>query len=197
MLFEPLPIRDPASVLADGVPPLSATKDVLWRRMYEHSTHAFNFPEGILAMGGLSPFYPTRPKALYEGREMSFWSLLQANCRGIFYVVEGVVNQEMGGVLGGGAPNVEGLNAELVLGEGTPSLEGASHKGSEGSQNSPQVENVSCDDEDLETRLSRKRKPDPTIGTSDVVPEVRNIRSRLQSASSKKPQLDHILSSSS
>ncbi|KAM0016688.1 hypothetical protein Hdeb2414_s0028g00699431 [Helianthus debilis subsp. tardiflorus] len=166
MLAEPLPIRDPVVVLEDGVPPLSATKDVLWRRMYEHSTRAFNFPEGILAMGGLSPFYPTRPKAFYEGIGKfflfvvvlvgpyllrTFGTACLADCRGVSYVVEGVVNQEMGGVLGGGSPNVEGLKVELVLGEGTPSLEGASHKGLEGSQNSPQVENVSCDDEDLET----------------------------------------------
>ncbi|KAJ0466600.1 hypothetical protein HanIR_Chr14g0673921 [Helianthus annuus] len=121
MLSEPLPIRDLAAVIEDGVPPLSATEDVLWRRMYEHSTRAFNFPEGILATGGLSPFYPTRPKALYESIG-----------KGVSYVVEGVVNQEMGGVLGGGAPNVEGSNVELVLGEGTPSLDGGFPQGIRG-----------------------------------------------------------------
>ncbi|KAM0037378.1 hypothetical protein Hdeb2414_s0013g00402511 [Helianthus debilis subsp. tardiflorus] len=165
MLFEPLPIRDPAAVIEDGVPPLSDTEGVLWSRMYEHSTRAFNFPEGILALGVLSPFYPTRPKALYKGR---------ADYRGVSYVVEGVVNQEMGGVLGGGAPNVEGSNVELVLGEETPSLKGASPKVSEGSQNSPQMENVSSDDEDLETRLSRKRKPNATFVHGCGVPATKS-----------------------
>ncbi|MFS8020398.1 hypothetical protein Hanom_Chr16g01415101 [Helianthus anomalus] len=176
MLSEPLPIRDPVAVLEDGVPPLLATKDVLWRRINEHSTHAFNFPEGILAMGGLSPFYPTCLKAFYEGigKFFLFVVVLVGPCLLRTFGTACLVIS-IGGVLGGGAPNVEGLNAELVLGEGTPSLEGASHKGSEGSQNSPQVENVSYDDENLETRLSRKCKPDPAIGTSDVVPEVRNI----------------------
>ncbi|KAJ0869440.1 hypothetical protein HanRHA438_Chr11g0489191 [Helianthus annuus] len=78
---ESLPIRDPSIVIYDGVSPLSATEDVLWQKMYEHSTRAFNFLESILAMGGLSSFYPTRPKTFFEGREMSLWSLLQADCR--------------------------------------------------------------------------------------------------------------------
>ncbi|KAF5814311.1 hypothetical protein HanRHA438_Chr03g0120381 [Helianthus annuus] len=115
MIFESLPLRDPAAVIEDGVPPLSATEDVLWRKMYEHPTRAFNFPEGILAIGGLSPFYLTRPKVFYEGKEMTLWSLLQADCRGVSYVVEGVVNQEMGSVLGGGTPDGGGSNAGLVL----------------------------------------------------------------------------------
>ncbi|KAF5771363.1 hypothetical protein HanRHA438_Chr14g0681641 [Helianthus annuus] len=195
MLFEPLSIRYHAAAIKDGVPPLSSTEDVMWRHMYEHSTRASNFLEDIVEMGGLSHFYPTRPRAFYNGKvfgllrtEMFLWRLLQADCRGVSYVVEVVVNQEMCGVLGGGAPDVEGLNAELVPGEGTPPLEGASPKGSEGSQNSPQVENASSDDEDLATWLSRKRKPDLTIGTIEVVPEVRNIHSRLRSASSTKSQ---------
>ncbi|KAJ0508036.1 hypothetical protein HanIR_Chr11g0512881 [Helianthus annuus] len=78
---ESLPIRDPSIVIYDGVSPLSATEDVLWQKMYEHSTRSFNFLESILAMGGLSSFYLTRPKTFYEGREMSLWSLLQADCR--------------------------------------------------------------------------------------------------------------------
>ncbi|MFS7916510.1 hypothetical protein Hanom_Chr02g00177971 [Helianthus anomalus] len=40
--------------------------------------------------GGLSPFYPARPKVFYEGKEMTLWSLLQADCRGVSYVVDGV-----------------------------------------------------------------------------------------------------------
>ncbi|KAF5791952.1 hypothetical protein HanRHA438_Chr09g0412391 [Helianthus annuus] len=135
------------------------------KRMYENFTSAFNFPEGILAMGGLSPFYPNRPKAFLNGRvnysfggyfaqfcclgllhclfyysstcsfyvEMSLWSLMQADVKGVSFVVEGVKNQEMGVVLRGEAPNVEGQDVEVVPGDGSPLLEGASPKGSEGS----------------------------------------------------------------
>ncbi|MFS8027746.1 hypothetical protein Hanom_Chr16g01502341 [Helianthus anomalus] len=144
LLSEPLSITDPVAAVKDGVPPFSGVEDALWRHMYEHSTRAFNFPEGILAVG-----------------EMSLWSLLLADVRGVSYVVEGVVNHEMGDVLGGEAPNAEGLHVEAVPWDGTPPLERASPKGSEGSQNSPQVEDISSGDEDLETRLCRKRKPDP------------------------------------
>ncbi|KAJ0744614.1 hypothetical protein HanPI659440_Chr10g0389651 [Helianthus annuus] len=160
MISESLPLWDPAAVIEDGVPPLSVTKDMLWWKMYEHPTRAFN-SRGILAMGGLSPFYPIHPKAFCERKEMTLWSLLQAGCKGVSYVVEGVVNQEMGGVLGGNTPDVGGFNAGLVLGEGTPYPEGGggSPKGSEGSHNSPPVEDVSNGDEDLATRLSQKNKP--------------------------------------
>ncbi|KAJ0746399.1 hypothetical protein HanOQP8_Chr05g0177161 [Helianthus annuus] len=94
----------------------------------------------------------------------------------------------MGDVLGGEASNAEGSNVEAVPRDGTPPLEGASPKGSEGSQNSPQVEDISSGNEDLETRLSPKRKLDPVAGTSEAIPKVRNIRSRLRSASNKKSQ---------
>ncbi|MFS7901366.1 hypothetical protein Hanom_Chr00s200637g01837831 [Helianthus anomalus] len=129
MLFKPLCIRYPVAAIKDGVPPLSAIEDVIWRHMYEHSTRALNFLEDILEMGGLSPFYLTRPRAFYDGRDMFLWSLLQADCRGVSYVVEVVVNQEMCGVLGGGAPDVEGLNSELVPWEGTPPLKGLPPRG--------------------------------------------------------------------
>ncbi|KAF5759817.1 hypothetical protein HanXRQr2_Chr16g0745951 [Helianthus annuus] len=71
LIFESLPLRDPATVIDDSVPHLSAAKVVLWRKMYEHPIRAFNFPKGVLAMGGLSPLYPIRPKAFYEGRVIS------------------------------------------------------------------------------------------------------------------------------
>ncbi|KAJ0514850.1 hypothetical protein HanHA300_Chr10g0374181 [Helianthus annuus] len=92
LLPKPLPIRDPAAAIEDDVPPMSGVEDALWRKMYEHSTWAFNFPEGILAMGGLSPFYPTCPRAFLDGREMSFWNLMQADVRGVSFMVEGVEN---------------------------------------------------------------------------------------------------------
>ncbi|MFS7947424.1 hypothetical protein Hanom_Chr06g00548121 [Helianthus anomalus] len=129
MISDSLPLRDPVAVKEDGVPPLSATEDMFWRKMYEHHKRAFNFPEGILAIGGLSPFYLVRPKAFYERKAIY--------C-GVSYVVEGVVNQEMGGVLGGVPLMLEVRmlgrfwERELLL------FRGGSPKGSEGSQNSLQ-----------------------------------------------------------
>ncbi|KAF5781277.1 hypothetical protein HanRHA438_Chr11g0494601 [Helianthus annuus] len=114
--------------------------------------------------------------------------MAEADARGVSLVVEGVVNKEMGAVLGGEAPNVDGQNVEAVPGDGTHSLEGASPKGSEGSQNSPQVEDISSGNEYLEIRLSRKCKPDLVVGTSEAIPKVQNICSRLRNASNKKSQ---------
>ncbi|KAJ0734697.1 hypothetical protein HanPI659440_Chr11g0423161 [Helianthus annuus] len=166
MIPESLPLRDPVAAIDDGVPPLSAAEDVLWRKMCENPTRAFNFPKGILAMGGLSPFYLIRPKAFHENK--------------------GVVNPEIGGVLGGRTPDV-GCSVVGVV-EGTPSTKGGSSKGSEDSHNSPPVENVSSRDEDFLTRLSRKRNLDSPVNTGVVVPEARNIRHRLRRASSQKSQ---------
>ncbi|KAF5814036.1 hypothetical protein HanRHA438_Chr03g0116651 [Helianthus annuus] len=99
-------LRDPKAVIDDSVPTLSAKETVLWKRMYEYPTRAFNFPEGILAMGGLSPLYLVRPKAYCEKKEMSLWSLLRADCMGVSFVVGGMVNPDMGNVLEGKTPDV-------------------------------------------------------------------------------------------
>ncbi|KAJ0639804.1 hypothetical protein HanPSC8_Chr16g0701341 [Helianthus annuus] len=72
LIPESPPLKDPKAVIEDSVPALSANETVLWKRMYEYPTRAFNFPEGILAMGGLSPLYPIRPKAYCEKRGKSF-----------------------------------------------------------------------------------------------------------------------------
>ncbi|KAJ0694829.1 hypothetical protein HanPI659440_Chr15g0613251 [Helianthus annuus] len=188
LLSEHLPARDPATVVEDDVPSLSSVEDALWKRMYENSTRAFNFPEGIIAMGGLNPFYPNRLKAFLNGREMSLWNLMHADVKGVKFVVDAVENQEMGVILGGEAPDVGGQDVEVVHGDWNPLFAEASPKGSEDSQNFANVENINNGDEDLETRLSHKRKFDPDVGTSEAVPEVRNIRSRLRSASNKKSQ---------
>ncbi|KAJ0797107.1 hypothetical protein HanPI659440_Chr04g0170061 [Helianthus annuus] len=85
-----LPLRDLAAVIDDGVSALSAAETVLWKKMCEHPTRVFNFPEGILAMRDLSPSYPVRPKAFHESKEMSLWSLLQDDSKGISFVVGGI-----------------------------------------------------------------------------------------------------------
>ncbi|MFS8021310.1 hypothetical protein Hanom_Chr16g01425891 [Helianthus anomalus] len=53
----------------------------LWKFMYENPTHAFNFSEGILAMGGLSPLYSCFYNYLFDFEEVSLWSLLQADVK--------------------------------------------------------------------------------------------------------------------
>ncbi|KAJ0570146.1 hypothetical protein HanHA300_Chr05g0174811 [Helianthus annuus] len=81
LLSEPLPTRDLAAAIEDDVPPLSGVEEALWKHMYENSTRAFNFSEGILEMGGLSPFYPTRPKAFLNGRgKFPFGGVLTGSC---------------------------------------------------------------------------------------------------------------------
>ncbi|MFS8025944.1 hypothetical protein Hanom_Chr16g01481121 [Helianthus anomalus] len=63
MIPESSPLRDAKAAIEDNVPILSADEIVQWKRMYENPTRAFTFPDGLLAMGGLSPSYPVRPKA--------------------------------------------------------------------------------------------------------------------------------------
>ncbi|KAJ0612158.1 hypothetical protein HanHA300_Chr01g0024061 [Helianthus annuus] len=56
MIPESPPLRDVEAAIEDSVPILSAVEIVQWKRMYEYPMRAFTFSEGILAMGGLSPF---------------------------------------------------------------------------------------------------------------------------------------------
>ncbi|KAM0024389.1 hypothetical protein Hdeb2414_s0022g00615211 [Helianthus debilis subsp. tardiflorus] len=65
MIPESPPRRDAKAAIKDSVPILSADEIVQWKRMYENPTRAFTFSEGILAMGGLSPFYSVQPKAFF------------------------------------------------------------------------------------------------------------------------------------
>ncbi|KAM0011736.1 hypothetical protein Hdeb2414_s0002g00049571 [Helianthus debilis subsp. tardiflorus] len=92
----------------------------------------------------------------------------------------------MGDVLGGNAPDVGGSTAGVI--EGTPSAKKGSSMGSEDSQHSPPMEDVSSGDEYLGTRLSWKRKPDPVVDVNVVIPEPRSILNRLRSASPQKSQ---------
>ncbi|KAJ0791764.1 hypothetical protein HanOQP8_Chr01g0009581 [Helianthus annuus] len=88
MIPESPPLRNAKAAIEDSVPILSADEIVLWKCMYENPTRAFTFPEGILAMGGLSPFYLVRPKAFFFGKkEMTLWGLLQGDCKDVTFVV--------------------------------------------------------------------------------------------------------------
>ncbi|MFS8001755.1 hypothetical protein Hanom_Chr13g01194121 [Helianthus anomalus] len=144
MIPESPPLRDPKATINDSVPVLYANETVLWKRMYEHPTRAYSFPEGILAMGGLSPLCSVRPKAYFGKKKGSllFASLqcllimpwfvvlfsVQSSLVGISFVVGGVVNLEMGSVLEGKTPDV-GSSATAGMGEKTPSGEGDSSEG--------------------------------------------------------------------
>ncbi|MFS7920072.1 hypothetical protein Hanom_Chr03g00219981 [Helianthus anomalus] len=136
LIPESPPLRDPKSVIDNSVPTLSAKETVLWKRIYEYPTRAFNFSEGIFAMGGLSPLYPVHPKAYCEKKEMSLWSLLQADCKGVSFVVGGMVNHDMGNVLEGKTPDVGSSTAVREV-EKAPSTEESSSERTEGSQNTP------------------------------------------------------------
>ncbi|KAJ0754406.1 hypothetical protein HanPI659440_Chr09g0346431 [Helianthus annuus] len=139
MLAESPPLRDPKASIDDSVPVLSTNDTVLWKRMHENRTRAYTFPEGVLAMGGLSPLYSIRPKAYFGKKEMALWGLLQGDCRGIKFMVGDVVNPEMGRVLkrkasGKGSFVYVGGSAVTEKGKKTPSHEEGSSEEAEGSQ---------------------------------------------------------------
>ncbi|KAJ0734477.1 hypothetical protein HanPI659440_Chr11g0420581 [Helianthus annuus] len=67
MLSEPLASRDITTAIEDDDPSVSPADGSLWKLMCENPTRAFNFPKGILAMGGVSPLSPCQPKATLAG----------------------------------------------------------------------------------------------------------------------------------
>ncbi|MFS8035235.1 hypothetical protein Hanom_Chr17g01590671 [Helianthus anomalus] len=77
MMPESPPLRDPKASTEDSIPVLSADEIVQWKRMYENPTRAFTFPEGVLAMGGLSPFYSVRPRAFFGKKVISSIGFVQ------------------------------------------------------------------------------------------------------------------------
>ncbi|KAJ0772406.1 hypothetical protein HanOQP8_Chr03g0086961 [Helianthus annuus] len=178
MIPESPPPKDAEAAIEDSIPILSTDEIVQWKRMYENSTRAFTFPEGILAMGGLSPSYSVRIKAFFE---LTLWRLLQGDSKDVKFVVGDEVdpglNRSTGMQVTGGSAQAGGSAAVEVS-------EGTSFDGEESSPDPLPVKQSSHDnDEDLEIRLARKRKavsPKPT-------PAPRDIRQRLRSASGQKP----------
>ncbi|KAJ0669039.1 hypothetical protein HanPI659440_Chr17g0696531 [Helianthus annuus] len=86
MMLESPPLRDPKAAIEDSVPVLSANEIVQWKRVLENPTRAFTFPEVVLAMGGLSPFYSVWPKAFIGKKEMTLWGLLHGDCRDVKFM---------------------------------------------------------------------------------------------------------------
>ncbi|MFS7943725.1 hypothetical protein Hanom_Chr06g00503611 [Helianthus anomalus] len=171
MLPESHPLRDPKAPIEDSGPVLSADKIVQWKRMYENPNRAFTFPEGDLAMGGLSALYFVRPKAFFGKKEMTLWGLLQGDCRDIKFRVGDKVNPEMGSVLEkqasgkGGSVHVGGSVA-VEKGEKTPSPGESSSEKAEGSRGSLRAKSLSDGDdgEGLKSHLLHKRKADQAGG---------------------------------
>ncbi|MFS7975418.1 hypothetical protein Hanom_Chr10g00880381 [Helianthus anomalus] len=184
MIPESPPLRDAKAVIEDNIPVLSADEIVQWKRMYENPIRDFTFPEGILAMGGLSPFYPVRPKAFVGKNEMTLWGLLQGDCKDVKFMTGENIEPSMG------------RGAEKKIPEGFVQAEDSvaeekDEEASSGEKEDPlgslQVKSSSDDDddEDLESRLVRKRKAAQTSSPKQVSAP-RNMRLRLRSASGQK-----------
>ncbi|MFS7972589.1 hypothetical protein Hanom_Chr09g00846581 [Helianthus anomalus] len=183
MLPESPAPKDLDAAIEDVVPTLSASETVQWKRMCDNPTRAFTFSEGMLAMGGLSPSYPVRPRAFFGKKgicvlEITLWRLLQGDSKDVKYVVDDEIDSR--------------LNAEAqaaggsVQAGGSVAMGGSEEDPSGGEESSPDLPPVHpsgpSDDGEVEIQLVRKRKsvsPHPA-------PAPRNIRQRLRSASGQK-----------
>ncbi|KAM0009872.1 hypothetical protein Hdeb2414_s0084g00782461 [Helianthus debilis subsp. tardiflorus] len=127
--------------------------------MYENPTRAFTFPEGVLAMGGLSPLYSVRPRAFFGTKEITLWGLLQEDCKDIKFMVGDKVDPDMSRGLEKKAPGMGGTfrAGDSVVGD--KDEKGSSDEAGD-SRGSLRVKDSSDDedDEDLEIPLMRKRK---------------------------------------
>ncbi|MFS7969140.1 hypothetical protein Hanom_Chr09g00805701 [Helianthus anomalus] len=152
--------------------------------MYENPTRAFTFSEGSLAMGGLSPFYSVRPKAFFGKKEMTLWGLLQGDSRDVKFVVDDKVEPGLNR-----GPEKKVIEGSVQAGDSATEEKGeeASSGEKKGPIGSLQVRSSSDDNnnEDLASRLTRKRKAAPPSSPKPV-PAPRDIRLRLRSASGQK-----------
>ncbi|KAM0042380.1 hypothetical protein Hdeb2414_s0010g00329201 [Helianthus debilis subsp. tardiflorus] len=189
MIPESPPLRDAKDDIEDSVPILSVDEIVQWKRMYENPTRAFTFPEGILAMGGLSPFYSVRPKAFLSKKNIplfliTLWGLPQGDCKDVKFVVGDKV--ELGMSRGVERRVAEGSVQAGGSATGEKDEEASSNekKGPPGSLqvNSSSDEDYDDNDDDLESRLARKRK----AVSPKHVPAPRDIWLRLRSTSGQK-----------
>ncbi|MFS8018536.1 hypothetical protein Hanom_Chr15g01393201 [Helianthus anomalus] len=201
MLVESPPLKDPKAPIEDSVTVLSVDEIVQWKRMNENPTRAFTFLEGVLAMGSLSPLYSVRPKAFFGKKKMTLWGLLQGDCRDIKFMVEDKVNPEMGYVFekktsGKGSYIHVGVSVVLEKGEKTPSPEEISYEEAEGSRGSLRAKSLSDsdDDEDLESRLLRKRRVDQAGGPKKPFPATK-AASEIPPAGAKNSLSKHLRSS--
>ncbi|MFS7985627.1 hypothetical protein Hanom_Chr11g01000721 [Helianthus anomalus] len=175
------PLRDAKAPIEDCVPILSADEIVQWKRMYENPTRAFTFPEGILAVGGIKPFLlgPTE-SFFFAKKEITLWGLLQGDYKDVKFVVGDKVEPGMS----------QGVERRVTEGSVQAGDSAAGEKDEEDSSDEKKgppgsllARSLSDDnDEDLESRLARKRK---AISPKQVFAP-RDIRLRLRSASGQK-----------
>ncbi|KAF5795645.1 hypothetical protein HanRHA438_Chr08g0353511 [Helianthus annuus] len=124
--------------------------------MHEIPTRAFTFPEGVLAMGGLAPFTQSGQKLSLE-RKMTLWDLLHGDCRDVKFMLGDKVEPSM-------SRGLEKKVPKSSIQAGDSAVKGKDEEGSsngkEDSQGSLRMKSSSNNeyDEDLETRLIRKRK---------------------------------------
>ncbi|KAJ0771674.1 hypothetical protein HanPI659440_Chr07g0271801 [Helianthus annuus] len=193
MIPESRPLRDPKVAIEDSVPVLSADEIVQWKRMHENPTRAFTFPEGVVAMGSLSPFLLSSAQSFlwkeshlwcYFCAEMTLWGLLQGDYKDVKFMVGDKVEPSM-------SRGVEKKVRESSIQAGDSAAEGKDEEGSsdekEDSPSSLWVKSSSNDDddEDLESCLVHKRKAAQT-SSPKLAPAPRNIRLKLWSASGQK-----------
>ncbi|KAJ0484628.1 hypothetical protein HanRHA438_Chr14g0639831 [Helianthus annuus] len=132
--------------------------------MHENPTRAFTFPEGVLAMGGLSPLYSVRPRAFFRKK---------GDCGDIKFMVGDKVNPEMGYVLEKKAPSKgSSVHAEdsfaVEKGEEVPSQEESSSEEAEGSRGGdPRASNIR-----LRLQSASGQKPFPATKAASAIPPV-------------------------
>ncbi|MFS7933702.1 hypothetical protein Hanom_Chr04g00382901 [Helianthus anomalus] len=122
LLPEALPFGDLTLAIEDDAPTVSLSKNAFWKRMCENPTHSFNFPEGMLVLGGVSALLSYRPKAIVDGVDKSLWALLQGDAKNLSFTH-------------GNEDCEENPEVGTVPDSGTPSLNLHAHPASEGSHN--------------------------------------------------------------
>ncbi|KAJ0806355.1 hypothetical protein HanPI659440_Chr02g0088561 [Helianthus annuus] len=175
MMPESQPLRDAKAVIEDNVPVLSADEIVQWKRMHENPTRDITFPEGVLALGGLSPFYPSSlVPFLCRDDPVGFTA---GDCKDVKFMVGDKIELSM-------SRGTEKKVPEGSVQAGDSAAEEKDEEASSSEKEDPlgslQVKGSSDDDEDedLESRLAHKRKA-AQANSPKQVPARRNIRLRL------------------
>ncbi|KAM0018060.1 hypothetical protein Hdeb2414_s0027g00694981 [Helianthus debilis subsp. tardiflorus] len=165
MIPESPPLRDPKATIKDSVHVLFANETVMWKRMYEHPTRAYSFPEGILAMGGLSPLYSFRPKAYFGKKNVIFFF---ASLQCLLIVPRFVTGNVLEGIL-----LMSGVLLLLGRWRRLPPMKKIPRRRLMALRIPPSSLKDSSSDEheDLESCLIRKRKASPEVGSKVVIPE--------------------------
>ncbi|KAM0049941.1 hypothetical protein Hdeb2414_s0008g00291791 [Helianthus debilis subsp. tardiflorus] len=186
MMPESPPLRDPKASIEDSVSVFSADEIVQWKRMYENPMRAFSLPEVGTGYGRCKPSLFGPAKSLFGKERDDFVGLLQGDWRDVKFLVGDKVDPDMSRGLekkapGTGSSDCAGDSVVEEKDEENSSDEAGDSRGSlrvSGSSNDK-------DDEDLESRLIRKRKA-AQASSPKVALAPRNIRARLRSASGQK-----------